>query len=313
MMRLLDRTTLLITAFVAALCLAAPGFAAEPEDGEIMAWIEAVHPEDALAGDAPKIVVLRQGKAVTFPPGAYMAALYADDLIRINDADAYMDLCADTGRLRVTAETAGKGGYHVKGQTTTVLKNFAAWLGDLSGRNREARLVSARTRGAGQDEYPAILDDPDVDFKLAAGTRALHVRWKGGEALFRVLLLKGDEILSRADSPKGRSVVLPKVSLAPGEYELVIKDKKGLGPEVDPLRGNADQETLIVVAAEALPRVPKELAEAPLPDEARRLLYADWLAREEGGAWLLEARQIAAALAETYAPARDWPARWGGE
>lgn len=302
MMRLLYT---LPAAALAALCIAAPGFAAEPEAA---AWIEMSRPADALT--TGKIVVLRQGKAVAFPsPLPHMAPLHAGDRIKIEDAGASLRLCADSGCVPVTAKEAGKAGYTVSTQSSTsAWKNFAGWLGELTGRG--AQVVAARTRGEEQAKYPAIYPaDPRVAFKLAAGSRALHVRWVGGTAPFRVQLLDGERALGLADTTQ-RSATLSSVTLAPGNYELSIKAKEGLAPGVEPLRGNADVEDLIVVVPDALPPMPQALAEVPLPQEARQLLYVQWLAQQEGGAWLLEAQQMAAALAASYAPAQEWLQQW---
>ncbi len=310
-MRLAEAKILfIITMFAAIQCFSKPCSAVEAKSGEAVAWIEAVHPKDALAG--AKVVVLREGKAVSFPPPSYMAPLYSGDLVRIDDAKAYLELCTETGRLRVTAKMAGKNGYRLGGQPTTVLNNFAVWLGGL--REAERVPIATYTRGGetGEGLYPVILDDPNVAFKLVSGGKTLHIRWKGGAPPFRVLLLKGDRVLGKADVPAGRVAALPAPNLVPGKYELVIKDKRGLTSGVDALRGNADVESLIVVVPDALPPVPRELAEVPLPDDVRQLLYADWLAHEEGGAWLLEALRIAATLAETYPPAQDWLVQWSG-
>lgn len=307
MMRLLHT----FTALLAALGLCAPAAAVEPKADETAAWIEMCRPADALA--TGKIVVERQGSPVSFPsPLPHMAALRAGDRIRIEDASASLRLCADSGCVPVTAKEAGKTGYTVSAQgSTSAWKNFAGWLGELKGRG--AQVVAARTRGEEQEKYPAIYPaDPRVAFKLAAGSRTLHVRWSGGEAPFRVQLLDGERILGVADAAQ-RNATLPSATLAPGKYELSIKAREGLAPDVEPLRGNADVEDIIVVAPDALPPMPGELAAAPLPDEARRLLYAQWLAQQEGGAWLLEAQQTAAALAASYPPAQEWLQQWSGE
>ena len=59
--------------------------------------------------------------------------------------------------------------------------------------------------------------------------------------------------------------MLPRVPLAAGEYKLLIRKEVGLLPCEDPLRCNAMEEYLNVVAPEDLPPMPQALAEAPLP------------------------------------------------
>lgn len=310
MMRLLHT---LPVAALAAFGLAAPALAAGQGGRGVAAWIEMSRPADALAQG--KIVVERQGERVTFPsPLPYGAAqLYGGDIIKIEDADASLRLCVEEGCASVTAKEAGGRGYLVKArERSNVWDNFSALLGELASRG--VQVASASTRGVGQAKYPAIYPaDPKVAFKLAAGSRALHLSWMGGEAPFRVQLLDGERVLGAADAPQARSATLPEVRFAPGKYELSIKAKEGLAPGVEPLRGNANVEDLTVVAPDALPPVPQALAEVSLPQEARQLLYAQWLVYQEGGAWLLEAQQIAAALAASYPPARIWLQQWSRE
>ena len=310
-------------AALAAFGFAVPAVAAPTDAGqvdcEVVAWIEMTSPANALADGSIEVLRGDRGKGgkklVSFPsPLHYADAQLCDgDIIRIKkDTGASLRLCADAGCVPLTAEEAGDAGYTVGAQSrTSTWKNFAGWLGGL--KKQGVQVASASTRGVGQAKYPAIYPaDPKVAFKLAAGSRALHLSWVGGEAPFRVQLLDGERVLGAADTTQ-RSATLPSASLAPGKYELSIKAKEGLEPGVEPLRGNADVEDLIVVAPDALLPVPSELAAAPLPDEARQLLYAQWLFQQEGGAWLLEAQQIAAALAASYPPAQEWLQQWSGE
>ena len=58
--------------------------------------------------------------------------------------------------------------------------------------------------------------------------------------------------------------------------------------------------------------MPQALADALLPEEARQLLYADWLARQGESEWRMEAIQMVAPYAKNYEPERDWLRQWGG-
>lgn len=309
----------LLMAPLVALTLAAPSFAAGSDCKKTDAWIETVRPADALTKKEPQkepmIVVERAKKPVDFQSLSLAdMRLCAGDVIRIKEG-ASLRLCVDEGCKQVTEEDAGKGGYKIKARgASSVWGNFFALLDELADRNHAVQVASASTRGTGKVKYPAIYPaDPKVAFKLAAGSRALHLSWMGGEAPFRVQLLDGERVLGAADAPQARSATLPEVRFAPGKYELSIKAKEGLEPGVEPLRGNANVEDLTVVAPDALPPVPQALAEVSLPQEARQLLYAQWLVYQEGGAWLLEAQQIAAALATSYPPAQIWLQQWSRE
>lgn len=301
---------LLVVASILALCLPCRGRAAQ-EEREPAAWIEWAHPDNALDAATSQIVVRRLDENIKFTSPVHMAPLYPGDTIKINDAGACLYLLTSTGRMRVDGKKAADSGgeYRIEVNSSTVWGNFAAWFHKLSG----FQIVQAVTTrgGSGTPAIPTILEglDENFMFKLVAGKRDLRIRWTGGQAPFRVLVLNADD--KRGEAPldivdsKEKRVALRNLNLTPGIYHLVIKDTRGLG--VENPRGLATLEKLEVVQ-DVLPDMPTDLAEAPLPDEARQLLYARWLAEDR--AWTLEAMQIASALADSYPPAAEWLKQW---
>lgn len=286
---------------------------------EVAAWIESVKPKNALTPDnaqsKAKIVVLRQGKPLVFNTSVLMAELKSGDQIFINDGHAYLNLINSTGPLRVTAAMAKKGGYKIDASPNSVWDNLVALVSDKI-KPGQTQAVSASSRGKGpQDEksYPSIPADQTDTPKLAAGERALHFRWQDGEPPYRLSLVRDDQVISKIEVSEGHEATLPKQALQPGNYKLVLKDKKGLVPDVHPLYGNAYvTENLILVAPADVPLMPAALAKATLPEETRQLLYADWLARQGKGEWSMEAIQHVFPYARDYEPAADWLRQWGG-
>ena len=249
-----------------------------------------------------------------------MAELYPGDTIKVTGEDTLLRLITETEKNNRKSLTAHDGEYTVKSTRSSWLKNLAAFIS--TSMPGQERIVSATTRSDGKPQacsFPTIsLCGSNKELKLVAGDRNLHIHWRGGEAPFRVWLRKDNQDIAptATDAPQARSAVLNGLSLAPGDkYELALKDKKGVEKkDAAPLGLSFTRlESLEVVAPDALPPMPGELAAAPLPDELRQLLYAQWLAQQEGGAWLLEAQQIAAALAANYPPAQQWLQQWSSE
>jgi hypothetical protein len=286
------------------------------EAQEVAAWIESVNPSDALIPGAPqsraKIVILRQGKPLAINKSVIMTELRSGDRILINDDHAYLNLIISTGPLRVTtADIANKDrGYEIKAHPNSVWSNLVALVKDKI-KPGEIQTVTASARGKG-DGYPSLPADMTEAPKMAAGERALHFRWQDGEPPYRLSLVRDDQVISEVNVAKAHEATLPKQSLPPGTYKLVLKDKKGLVPDVHPLYGNAIvTENLMLVAPADVPPMPSALADSPLPEETRQLFYADWLARQGTGEWTLEAIQHVFPYAKEYQPAAEWLRQWG--
>jgi hypothetical protein len=291
---------------------------AKADAPDVAAWIESATPGDALtpsdAQSKPKIVVLRQGKPLAINKSVIMTELRSGDRILINDDHAYLNLIISTGPLRVTtADIANKDrGYEIKTHPNSVWSNLVALVKDKI-KPGEIQAVTAATKGKG-DGYPSLPADRTEAPKMAAGERALHFRWLDGEPPYRLSLVRDDQVISEVNVAKDHEATLPKQSLPPGTYKLVLKDKKGLVPDVHPLYGNAIvTENLMLVAPADVPPMPSALTDSPLPEETRQLLYADWLARQGNGEWTLEAIQHVFLYAKEYKPAAEWLRQWGGE
>ena len=312
MMGLLHTTTRrLMVTLAAALCLAGLGAAAAEGGRKPAGWIEKCEPKEAFAEG--KIEVHQSGKKLE---QCLQVPLFDGDIVRIKDADAALHYLDHDRRPKVLTKGDMKGGSWraeaAEGDRATLLGNL---VGLFKNHEAEGGTAIAATRGGGEAGQPPSREkiliypvDDSVALKLAAGERSLHVYWSGGKdkETFNVRLLQNGKVLAKVDAAEKRSAVLPSVSFIPGEwYELVVE-------------GNVSGSTSDVLGVEsAAPPMPQPLVEAQLPQEMKQfqqLLYAIWLAEEEGGAWLPEAQQIAAALAASYPPAQQWLERlWGGE
>lgn len=283
---------------------------------EPVAWIELVNPVDALTPRdplaKPKIVIFRQGKPLAISGSPIMTELRSGDRIQINDEHAYINLVSTSGnRLRVTnADMARKnGGYEINVHSNSLWNNLVALVTDNI-KPGQIQVVNASIRGIADLSIPA---DQTEEPKLAASERALHFRWQGGEPPYSLTIVRDDKVIMAIKIPQGYEATLPKQYLPPGNYRLILKDKTGLASNVDPLYGDAYEITnLILVSPADIPSMPLPLADIPLPEEFRQLLYADWLARQGRGQWRMEAIQHVFPYAKDYQPAADWLLQWGG-
>lgn len=283
---------------------------------DVAAWIESAYPQGALipknAHSGAQIVIYRQGQPLSLDKTAVMTELRSGDRILIHDSRAYLTLLTSTGRLRVTAEMSKGTGYELNAVPNSIWDNLVNLLTDKA-KLGQSRVVSASSRGVPWLEAegaPTIPADQAQFSKLAAGERALHFRWQGGKPPYRLRLMRDNQVLSELNVPKGSEAILPKLPLLVDNYTLVIRDGKGLN------KGDARRSSvvanLILVAPGDIPSMPQALSDALLPEEARQLLYADWLAGQGEGEWSMEAIQMVAPYAKDYEPAQDWLRQWGG-
>lgn len=203
-----------------------------------------------------------------------------------------------------TAITSERSPYPVQQQAATpgIVSNLISWAGSwLNTRWGEGRLrpvVSTVSRGGEIKPItvPLVLEEPA---HLVAGDRPLHLAWEGGYPPFRlrlvmqarnsVVLDKQGIDLEGVNTWHYRSEPVP---LAVGRYRLEIGDGKR--------RETVDIE---VVPSSALPVPPAALEGSGEENNVEQTVYAWWLAAQNE-AWMLEAYQRAAELADSHAPAR---------
>lgn len=308
--------TVFQTLSVIAVLFAGGSTFAVAKEQDVAAWIEFAYPQGALAPknahSRAQIVIFRQGQPLSLDKSAVMTELRSGDRVLVHDSKAYLTLLTSTGRLRVTADMSKDVGYELNARPNSIWDNLVDLVTDKF-KLGQSRVVSASSRGVPWLEAegaPTIPADQTQFSKLAAGERALHLRWQGGKPPYRLSLMRDNQILSKLNVPKGSEASLPKLPLLAGNYTLVIRDSKWLN------KGDARRSSvvanLILLAPGDIPPMPQALAAALLPEEARQLLYADWLARQGEGEWSMEAIQIVAPYAKDYEPAQDWLRQWGG-
>jgi hypothetical protein len=138
---------------------------------------------------------------------------------------------------------------------------------------------------------------------LAAGNRAIFISWQGGAPPFSVTLSDAEtgRILAQtAGVGNTCAAYLPRADLRPGRYRLTLTDAQNV----------KEQEDSLFVVDEA-PAEPRELRDANLPDEARQIYAATWLAVLDHGTWAFEAQQRVAAMDCRSAAVEDWLRQWG--
>jgi hypothetical protein len=139
---------------------------------------------------------------------------------------------------------------------------------------------------------------------IASGRRALFVSWLGGVPPFSVTLSVAETGKVVVNAPAIRNACatyLPPTDLAPGHYRLTLTDANHFREQEDEL-----------YVADSSPSAPSELREADLPDDARQIYTATWLAVLERGKWAFEAQQRVASMDCRSPAVQDWLEKWGG-
>jgi hypothetical protein len=195
-------------------------------------------------------------------------------------------------------------------------KSVLAWFeGALRGANQasdsNAMVTSRAVKGPCYNETGKT-NEP-VEFRIpvlvasrsviAAGNRSLFVSWQGGVPPFSLTLSAaqtGTIVAQTADIRGSCAAYLPRTELRPGQYRLTLTDAHNI----------KEQEDSLFVVDEA-PTEPRQLRDANLPEEARSIYAATWLAAWDRGSWAFEAQQRVAAMDCRSAAVQDWLQQWG--
>jgi hypothetical protein len=139
--------------------------------------------------------------------------------------------------------------------------------------------------------------------RIAAGSRALFVQWRGGVEPYSLVLSDGKrEPIAEMHGLRGFcSATLPVAALTEGSLaSLILEDGKNgrvLIPQIE------------VVAH--LPAMPDALATAKMSAAARTLYYATWLTTQDDGVWTFEAVQMVNQLGCSASAVVEWLSRYG--
>ncbi len=291
----------LVFSLLVGAALGLPAGAARAADA--VAWIEA----DAASGKPPlrAIRIVRDGKTM-----AGEAELQACDEVRVVEPGVIVRITTAAGRETLYGGTQSSA-FRVPCGDPGLPGRLMAVLRALAGESRTApAAVMAATRSAAATSATgALLQVPSLGHsrtELVAGERALRIGWVGGKAPFSVRLTHADshDTVALARRVARSPATLPPARLVPGRYRLVVRDAAG---------DTIDNRDIHVRAGAQLPAPPRALRDAALAPDDHTLLYAYWLEGLGDGAWVLEALQRVATLADPPPAARAWLQRYGAD
>lgn len=142
------------------------------------------------------------------------------------------------------------------------------------------------------------------DNHLTPGRRRLLLAWNGGVEPFavRVQDMNRKTLAEVTDIRARCAIFLPELDLKGGPISVILTDGR---------TGTAGASNIRL--DQARPAMPKELAKAGLPAQARTLYYATWLTTQADGAWIWDAVQLVSELGCEAPGAQDWLARYSAE
>lgn len=267
----------------------------------VIGWIDAVGAGPGAQASVPPVRITRKGAEIGYDAND---GLRSCDRLRLVDHTAVVRITlSNKERIRLDGKTSEAT---LPCDPAGVTEQLAAFLravwGSAETRRVNATAAASRTRSrTAPPVVPALVGDRS---EVGAGDRALYIAWKGGEPPFTVRIIHqaSDAILTTVQNVPTRSATLPSARYAPGRHVLTV---------IDAQRRTLRDEQLHVVDASALPPLPRALADATIPEDAKRLYYADFLAGFGDGQFCLEALQQAASISPRTAAARDWLEGWG--
>jgi hypothetical protein len=286
---------------------------------DAVAYVERYFP----AGDLGHVIrVERDGR--TLRVSGTKLDLAAGDKIFITDRDALVVVRYIANnvpvevRQNIRTATTDQADLTV-GQSSLpgLTDSLRAWLEDqLTTASQQTKRRPVASRGVavtsvcynetGRTDDPIAFDVPVFQAQksqIAAGIRSVFVSWQGGAQPYSVSLADAEtnRVISELTGIKNScATYLPTVDLKSGQYRLTVTDANNVKEE---------ESNLFVV--DASPQMPAPLLNAKLPDEARELYFATWLAAIDGGTWAFESQQQVARMNCHSAPVQDWLRRWG--
>ncbi len=291
-----------------------PSFAAPPPidaDG-IVAYIDQIIPPNYRLGDVAKMN--RNGNArpmtdnpVTLLPGDQIVVTRPGVVVMVRTLATNKSIAVNKSESYTVPRPA------VPGLAGAVSAWFVGVLRGADQTGDSNTITASRAVNTGRCYNETGKTNEPVTFRipilaasrsvLAAGNRAIFVSWQGGVQPFSVTLSTAEtgRILVKTVGVRGTcSVYLPRTDLQPGQYRLTLTDADNV----------KEQEDNLFVVARA-PAEPGELRDANLPEEARQLYAATWLAVLDHGTWAFEAQQRVAAMDCQLAAVEDWLRQWG--
>ena len=293
--------------------LATPSFAAPPStDAEqTVAYIDQIIPPDSRLGDVATI--MRNGterrlidKPVTLWPGDRIDVTRRGAVVMVRQLATNKPIAVSTTYTVPQPVVPGLRGA-VSAWFVAVLRG-ADQAGERPATAAASRAVNSGPcyNETGKTNAPVAFRIPILAASrsvLATGNRAIFVAWQGGAPPFSVTLSAaetGTVLAQTAGVRNTCAAYLPPTELQPGRYRLTLADANNV----------KEQEDSLFVVAEA-PAEPLELRDAKLPEEARQLYAATWLAVLDHGTWAFEAQQRVAAMDCRSAAVEDWLRQWG--
>jgi hypothetical protein len=135
---------------------------------------------------------------------------------------------------------------------------------------------------------------------VTAGERSLHLAWQGGKAPYWVQVFSEHntkEAFLIEHQVHTKHVQFEKRVFIPGYYRAIIISVDGSWRKTQ-----ADFKVVNNLPI-SLQKMETEMQASPLPELAKKTLFAAWLAQQEQGKWQFEAYQLAASIAKDYQPA----------
>jgi len=214
--------------------------------------------------------------------------LYEGDEVTITDPNCTVEIrIGNALRILSLKDTP----YTARRATSTLIPRllFAMGIGKgATGQGHSQGISQGLTRdGASEEIRLPILQL--WSGQIEAGTRPLHIAWRGGQGPFQITLWRATiaSPLITHDSVVENYATLDETNLKPGTYQIRVSDSLN----------HHGGGTFTVVSSSDLPPLPTELQQYQEGNPPRRLLEAGWLATQEGGKFVFEAYQRLSSLA----------------
>ncbi len=237
------------------------------------------------SGCPEKHLVLKRAHATTTQTDSQ---IYDGDEVTITDPNCTVEIrIGNELRMLSSKETP----YTARKAASTLIPRllFAMGIGEGATRQGHSQGISQGLTRDGASEEIRLPILQLWSGRIEAGTRQLHIAWRGGQGPFQITLRSATVAspLITQDGVVENYATFDETNLQPGTYQVRVSDsltRHGEG-------------TFTVVNSSDIPPLPTELQQYQEGNPPRRLLEAGWLATQEGGKFVFEAYQRVVSLA----------------
>jgi len=234
-----------------------------------------------FSGTPEEYRLAREGKQIEIK---LLMVLKTGDKLEINHKDGRLVLVREDNSRTILTNQDSPFTVPEAQDPPGIMSNLTSWIISKWKHGSKSDHLTTITRGSAPELPPdplLLLGTSYVENFIFPGTNVLVAHWRGGRPPFQIQLLDAsDGVVAKNTDIHAYSAQLTDLSLAPGEYGLVVKGRR-----------SSIYTAIKVVKPEEKPQILMEIVESRSPDKVKDSFSV--LALSSRQEWLFQALQLA--------------------